>query len=338
MNRLLQIREVVKAFYEKYSRFIVPVGRFLLSLILYLTIFYHTGYNVRFTKPIFAVGLALITAFLPMTGVPVIMCLLVLAEFLSLSLEVTVVTMLLLTLMLLLYFVFRPGKSFLMALAVLFCLWKIPLALLPAALLISPIEALTVAFGILIYGLVAVVKKDVALFSSSSTLTMTGKINQLLSDLFSSEKLMLILLSVTMAMILISMIKKQKMNHAHLVGMISGDLLYLMIVVIGDLLIGIEINLPNLLAGLAVNILMSLIIVYLFINMDYRHTEIVEFEDDEYYYYVKAVPKMRVTAPKKTLETIRDEEDEEEPEEAEDTFSEDDLFIHRVFSDEEEEA
>ena len=40
-------------------------------------------------------------------------------------------------------------------------------------------------------------------------------------------------------------------------------------------------------------------------NVDYSRTEYVQFEDDEYYYYVKAVPKNTVTAPQKRVKTIR---------------------------------
>ena len=33
---------------------------------------------------------------------------------------------------------------------------------------------------------------------------------------------------------------------------------------------------------------------FLFMNLDYARTERVQFEDDDYYYYVKAVPKKTV--------------------------------------------
>ena len=38
--------------------------------------------------------------------------------------------------------------------------------------------------------------------------------------------------------------------------------------------------------------------------MDYSRTEKVQFEDDDYYYYVKAVPKMTVAAQTKTVKKI----------------------------------
>ena len=331
MNRILQAKDAFKSFYEKYDRLLDGAVRFLFALMVYLTVFYNTGYSVRLTRPYIAVLLAFISSFLPISAVSIIMSILLLAEFASVSLEVMAVGGLLLALMLLLYFVFRPGKSILVAFACLLCLWKMPQAILPAALLLQPTEILMAAFGILMYGLIAVVKKDLPLLSASSSLGMTGKINQLLTDLFSNERIMLVLLSVTAAMLLICIIKRQRINYAHLTGIIAGDFLYLVIVIVGDLVLKVAISLPSLILGFAVNALIALFIIYLLINMDYRHTEEVEFEDDDYYYYVKAVPKMTVSALNKTVETISEPEKPEET-----TFSVEDIFVRTEESSEEE--
>ena len=47
-----------------------------------------------------------------------------------------------------------------------------------------------------------------------------------------------------------------------------------------------------------------MIIEFLFFNLDYSRTERLQFEDDDYYYYVKAVPKVAVTAPEKNVKQI----------------------------------
>ena len=38
--------------------------------------------------------------------------------------------------------------------------------------------------------------------------------------------------------------------------------------------------------------------------MDYSRTEKVQFEDDEYYYYVKAVPKVNLSSKEKQIKKI----------------------------------
>ena len=39
-------------------------------------------------------------------------------------------------------------------------------------------------------------------------------------------------------------------------------------------------------------------------GVDYTRTEYVQFEDDDYYYYVKAVPKMTVATPEFKVQKI----------------------------------
>ena len=48
----------------------------------------------------------------------------------------------------------------------------------------------------------------------------------------------------------------------------------------------------------------GLILQFFFFNLDYTRTERVQFEDDEYYYYVKAVPKINVSTPNKKVKKI----------------------------------
>ena len=45
-------------------------------------------------------------------------------------------------------------------------------------------------------------------------------------------------------------------------------------------------------------------------NVDYSRTERLEFEDDEYYYYVKAVPKMTISQAQREIKTISGEQEE----------------------------
>ena len=46
------------------------------------------------------------------------------------------------------------------------------------------------------------------------------------------------------------------------------------------------------------------LIEFLCFNLDYSRTEKVQFEDDEYYYYVKAVPKVNLSSKEKQIKKI----------------------------------
>ena len=56
--------------------------------------------------------------------------------------------------------------------------------------------------------------------------------------------------------------------------------------------------------GSILAIVIAKIIEFFRFCVDYSRTEKVQFEDDEYYYYVKAIPKMTVAAQDKTIKKI----------------------------------
>ena len=51
--------------------------------------------------------------------------------------------------------------------------------------------------------------------------------------------------------------------------------------------------------------------VRFFFSVDYSRSENLQFEDDEYYYYVKAVPKLSVTRSEKTVKRINERQETE---------------------------
>ena len=56
---------------------------------------------------------------------------------------------------------------------------------------------------------------------------------------------------------------------------------------------------------------MGLLLEFLFFNVDYRHKETLQFEDDDYVYFVSAVPKIRGgQEPPKEVKRLKKESDE----------------------------
>ena len=53
-------------------------------------------------------------------------------------------------------------------------------------------------------------------------------------------------------------------------------------------------------------IIVALIVRFFVFAVDYTRTEYLQFEDDEYYYHVKAVPNAAVAIPEKTVKRIYD--------------------------------
>lgn len=305
MKRLLKIKEFIKTFYEKYDRYVNGLVRFVFALLVFLTILYHTGYNAALSSPFVAVGMALVSAFLPSYMITVFGGLLLTVQFLSVSLEIAAITLILFILMLLLYFIFKADKSWLLMFTLYICLIGITPMVLPVALLVSPVETIVVAFGVLTYGLIATVRKDVSVLTSGgSNLTVGGRVNLLLTDLLSNEYFILLLITLSASMLLVSVIRRSKINHAPLIAIVSGDLLFLISFLLGNYFLNITVNIPGFAIGFVLNILTTFLLITLALGMDYKRTEEVQFEDDDYYYFVKAIPKVAISLTRKHREHI----------------------------------
>ncbi len=63
---------------------------------------------------------------------------------------------------------------------------------------------------------------------------------------------------------------------------------------IGGYLVNNEINITSQIGTIIVSIAIALIIQFLYNVIDYTREETFEFEDEEYYYYVRAIPKVSV--------------------------------------------
>ena len=72
----------------------------------------------------------------------------------------------------------------------------------------------------------------------------------------------------------------------------------------GHLVYDVNLSVGSVLLGSLLAILVAKVLEFFRFCVDYSRTEKVQFEDDEYYYYVKAVPKMTVSVPTKTVKKI----------------------------------
>ena len=67
---------------------------------------------------------------------------------------------------------------------------------------------------------------------------------------------------------------------------------------------GIDLNIIGLVAGAVIGALLAMLLQFMKCAVDYSRKEYVQFEDDDYYYYVKAVPKMTVSTPDVKVQKI----------------------------------
>ncbi len=77
----------------------------------------------------------------------------------------------------------------------------------------------------------------------------------------------------------------------------------------GDIFWQVNADVNQLLTGLSITAVVAYVVQFFRMSLDYTGVRKLQFEDDEYFYYVKAVPKLKVAVVDKTVTKIDDRDE-----------------------------
>ena len=99
--------------------------------------------------------------------------------------------------------------------------------------------------------------------------------------------------------LVVYIIRRMAIAYSWQVAIGAGALTCLFVTIVANGVFKGGVSIGGAFVGLIVSIILNIILQYFCFDLDYNRTEKVQFEDDEYYYYVKAVPKntIRVAEP-----------------------------------------
>ena len=129
---------------------------------------------------------------------------------------------------------------------------------------------------------------------------MASRFRYIIDGFISNKGMILTIVAFTATIIIVYLIRRLSVDYAWTIAIIAG----VMILLVGDLIFDTNVSILGLIIGTVVSGLLAKVIEFFAFHVDYSRTEKVQFEDDEYYYYVKAVPKITVSAPSRTVKKI----------------------------------
>ena len=106
------------------------------------------------------------------------------------------------------------------------------------------------------------------------------------------------------ALLIVYGLRTRGISHAWKTATVTGAIAAAALQVIGSMVLDLPIGTGVIVLDLILAIVAGFVLEFFFLAVDYSRTETLQFEDDEYYYYVKAVPKVGVTLPEKQVKHI----------------------------------
>jgi hypothetical protein len=106
------------------------------------------------------------------------------------------------------------------------------------------------------------------------------------------------------AAIVVYFIRRVETAHSWTIAIIAGNVVELFVLLFGDMQFDTNIDLAKVFMGVFLSLIIELLVEFFCFMVDYTRIENVQFEDDDYYYYVKAVPKVTVSDSLRIVKTI----------------------------------
>lgn len=309
MTELLELREKVKLFYSRYEVFLLPVLKFLLAFVALNTINGQLGYMTRLDNVAIVLIGALMCSFLPNGFMVLLAALFSLLHMYALSLEVALVGGCVYLLMILLFFRFSPKEALVVVLTPILCSMKVPYVMPVAMGLVgTPASAVSVGCGVVVYYLINTVAQNAPTINTMGSEEMTAKIRLLIDGILNNKAMLVMVTAFAITVLVVYLVRRMSLDHSWTIAIVAGAMIDMIILLVGDLLYDTNLSVLGVILGVALAIAVGKVIEFFRLCLDYSRTEKVQFEDDEYYYYVKAVPKMSVAAPTKTVKKINSQQ------------------------------
>uniref|UniRef100_UPI00402A5CB4 hypothetical protein n=1 Tax=Acetatifactor sp. TaxID=1872090 RepID=UPI00402A5CB4 len=305
MTALLELRENLKKIYSRNEAFILPVIKFLLSFIVLSIINGKMGYMTKIDNMAIVLIVSLLCSFLPTGFMVVFAMLFTLLHMYALSIETAAVGLVVFLLLYLLFLRFTAKEALVVVLTPVLCMLKLPYVMPVAMGLIgTPASCVSVGCGVVVYYLIQTVISNAPTINSMGAEEATAKLRLLIDGMLGNKAMLVMIVAFTVTVIVVYLIRRMSVDHSWTIAMAAGIIIEVLILLVGDLMYDTNLSILSALLGAIVTVIVCKGIEFFRFCLDYSRTEKVQFEDDEYYYYVKAVPKMTVSAPTNTVKKI----------------------------------
>ena len=309
---ILEVRAHILRFLQKFQLVVEPVIKFIIAFAVFRSINNAIGHQELLMSLPAELLLSLLGTFTPSVLLVLLAAVVSLAHVYVAS---PLLAILVAVLMAILYcFIARfSGKYGYVVLAVpILFLLKIPYVVpLILGLVATPMAVIPAACGVMVYRMFVVIS-DFALADETMGIEDILEMYIDVIDRLVADKQMIITIAVFFVMILVMyLMRKLAIEYVFEISIAVGAIVCILGFLIADMVMQTELNIISMVFGTVGAMLIALVFQFFRLALDYTAVERVQFEDDDYYYYVKAVPKMDLAVPERNVKQISKKEEPE---------------------------
>lgn len=299
MEKILVLRQRMKQLYEKYDIYVLPVLKFLVMLTVLVLLNKNLGYREILTSWTITLVVSLVVSLLPWSAVSFVAAAFLVGHLSALSWEATGVCLIFLFVAGVLHYLFLPGCSLVVVLIpaayYLHVPYVVPLVL---GLVGGATSFIPAGLGVFAYYFLSGIQKnagflvDNAAEKSEILESIVQHLTQILSGLRDNNLMFLSIAAFCVTVALVQGIRRLSFDYAPYIAIAVGAISNVLVFMLGGFAVNASVPYVEMILGTMVGVLVAIVVQFWLVSVDYSRTEYLQYEDDEYVYFVKAVPKI----------------------------------------------
>ncbi len=295
MAKVLEIRDMAIRIYKGYESYFRIIFKFLVAFFVFGYVNSNLGYYPILNNMGIRLVLSLISGIVPSSVFVLLVAIVTLLHLYRLSLVMMLLAFVVFVVFYFLYLKFAPNHGVLMMLIpVLMPLnlhFIIPLI---AGLFFTPFTIVPVACSFIIVSIVHYIVEAAPLVEDVGTNieAIVAAYQQVIDNVLANREMVLYAVVFAMVIVLTYVISRFPFDYAWYAGIGAGMLVSILGLLIGGSMMGVSVSAGGVILGSIISALFTAVVQFMNCTVDYAHKEFVQFEDDDYVYYVRAIPKL----------------------------------------------
>ena len=312
LTKLLEIRNIVIDTYRKVRFFVNPVIKFIIALLVFSNINSAIGFNPDFAKTSIVLVMSLVSAVTP-GGVMVFLAMvLALLHVYFASVFLSVIVLMIFIVLYAALMRFSNGNAIVAVLVPLLAPLNLHFAV-PMVLgcVATPVSVLPCACGVVFYYLIDIIK------------TVSGKVieeinldeiityyKDILDVIIGQKEMYIVIIVFALVIIVVFLLRRLPFDYSFLISVGVGAAVNIIGLLVGSLKFDLSISVGSIIFMSIICAVITMASDFMKRVLDYTAIEHVQFEDDDFYYYVKAVPKIKISMTNHNIRVLSPGDDD----------------------------
>ncbi len=310
MDSLYLLRDRIEEFYAQYSRIVDKAVQFLITFFAFYLINSNVGFMEAASSMVITIALSVICTFFKPLWTLLVAAVLILAHMYAVSLGVMGVVALVFIVMYVFFIRMTPDLALVVMLTPILFHFRIPYVLpVACGLLAGPVSMVAIGCGIVIFYMLDYVKVAASTLQVESMSEILDQVTVFIRQIFTDREMWIYILTFMICLLVVYAVRRLSIDHAWIIAIAAGVVTNIVVIAGGNVALGVATSYGSLFIGNVIAAAVGLILNLFFFSVDYERSENLQYEDDDYYYYVKAVPKLSVSKPDVTVKRINARKD-----------------------------